>query len=234
MSPRCPDHGLSAGFFHQCMKFKEKINIGSTLVSYGLSSTGLTPRGRKSMSQKVRMTPLQLAVWLSQEGREHLRPPPSQVPTASGSPVPPSNPITCFQSRSRGDQRGTVTQPNSSPQWKNPVTCPPGSRQGCFCIWKGSKPRCSEGPFVFHLLAKKSRENHWLTLTRGSQCTVRISEIRTTCYSAPGSKLSVYVCPLLTVLQAHSSLKGLWALSSKTSKHPRQAREAEPTSHCRT
>lgn len=64
MSPWCPDHGLSAGFFHQCMKFKEKINIGSTLLSGGLSSTGLTPRGRKSMSQKVRVAPLHLAVWL--------------------------------------------------------------------------------------------------------------------------------------------------------------------------
>lgn len=64
MPPRCPDCDLSAGFFHQCMKFKEKINIGSTLVSGELSSTGLIPRGRTSMSQKVKMTPLQLAAWL--------------------------------------------------------------------------------------------------------------------------------------------------------------------------
>lgn len=133
-------------------------------------------------------------------------------------PTPSLAPSTCFQSWSRGDQRGTVTQPNSSPQWKNPVTCPPGSRQGCSCIWKGSKPHCFEGPSVFHLLAKKRvkiREHKGVPLadTRGSQRAVQISEIRTTCYSAPGFKLSVHVCPLLTVLQAHCSLKCLRALS---------------------
>lgn len=135
-------------------------------------------------------------------------------------PTPSLASSTCFQSWSRGDQRGTVTQSNSSPQWKNPVTCPPGSRQGCFCIWKGSKPHCFEGPFVFHLLGKKKKrvtikehEGAPLADTRGSQCTVQISAIRTTCYSAPGFKLSVHVCPLLTVLQARCSLKCLWALS---------------------
>jgi hypothetical protein len=45
MDPWCPDCGLSAGFFHQFMKFKEKISIGLTLVSSALSSTVLSTKG---------------------------------------------------------------------------------------------------------------------------------------------------------------------------------------------
>lgn len=49
---------------------------------------------------------------------------------APGSSAPPTSPASSFyllQSWSRGAWRGMVTQPNSSPQWKNPVTCPPGN-----------------------------------------------------------------------------------------------------------
>lgn len=47
---------------------------------------------------------------------------------------------------------------NSSAQWKNPVTCPPGAGTGALCIWKGSLPHCFQGPFVFHLLEKKNKK----------------------------------------------------------------------------
>lgn len=64
MPPWCPDCDLSAGFFHRCVKFKEKIILGQLLFLVDCLAQGSAPRGRNSMSQKVRMIPLQLAVWL--------------------------------------------------------------------------------------------------------------------------------------------------------------------------
>lgn len=57
-----------------------------------------------------------------------LRDEESMAPSSSAPLTPSVNLFSLFQSWSRGHRRGMVTQPNSSPQWKNPVTWPPGSR----------------------------------------------------------------------------------------------------------
>lgn len=134
------------------MKFKGKIRVGSALVAGGLCSTGLGHQGVRSRCHERR-----LAAESGGEGRPRLICAPAQPHRLSSS--------TCSRSWSRWDQRGMVTQPNSSPQWKNPVTCPPGS--GSFCIWKGSKPHCFEGPFVFHLLETRIKTRKHESTTGG-------------------------------------------------------------------
>ena len=92
-----------------------------------------------------------------------------------------------------------MTQPNSSPQWKNPVTCPPGKGTGAASAY------CSQGPFVFHLL-KNQRVKHVGASSLDAvdlQWDMTLSDPRWCVPSMPASELSA-TC--VTSQQFHKSI----------------------------
>ena len=82
----------------------------------------------------------------------------------------------------------TVEKPSHLSSWQRD--------QSCLCIWKGSKPYCSQGPFVFHL-----RKNQRLKDVGASpldtvdlQHDMNLSDPGWGVIPMPGSKLSAHVC----------------------------------------
>lgn len=92
--------------------------------------------------------------------------------------------FTLAPSHGHGDWRGMVTQPNSSPQWKNTVTCPPGSRtRAASASGRAASHTCPQGPCVFHLLKNQRLKDEGASLpdTVDWQCDMTFSDPRTLC-----------------------------------------------------
>lgn len=138
---------------------------------------------------------------------------------APGSPAPLTPPAASFHllpvTVTRGLERNgdsaqfitTVEKPSHLSSWQRD--------RSCLCIWKGSKPYFSQGPFVFHLLKnQRVKDVGILSLdTVDLQCDMTLSDPGWCVSSMPGSELSAHVCHLTAVSQqVHYYLK--WALAT--------------------